>query len=93
LQRNHRDGVSLLRRNRLLPEADALIADEECDGIFPAFAIRRSGVRIPSQSDLPQVGLADLNRRLDLAPAPAGAGRAHPLSRSRRHPGSSMPIH
>jgi hypothetical protein len=50
----------------------ALIADEECDGIFPAFAIRRSGVRIPSQSDLPQVGLADLNRQLDLAP---GAGR------------------
>jgi hypothetical protein len=70
--------VSLLRRNRLFPEADALVADEERDRVFPALAIRRGGIGIPSQRDLPQVGLADVNRKLNIAPAPGGCDARAP---------------
>ena len=85
--------VSPLRRNRLFPEADALVADEERDRVLPTLPVGRGRVGIAGQGDRAQVGLSDRDRHLLFAPAPAGAMRARPLSRSRRHRGPPVPIH
>jgi hypothetical protein len=47
--------------------------------------VRRGCTLVPAQGDLPQIVLVQIDLQAQLAAAPAGAKRAHPLSRGRPH--------
>ena len=70
------------RRPRPPNAGEQMVADEYRDRLGLGLPVRRGGVSIASQSDLPHIGFGYLDRELNLAPAAAGAMRAHPLNGS-----------